>query len=304
MVVGLLGTVGCAPAVTGDDGAHGGSETTGGSSTTDPTTDPTPVTTSSSTTSDDAFPTTDGSESGTADEGPDETGDFPGGFYAGPPPDGGNDDFGCDLFEQDCPEGEKCMPWANDGGPVWNATRCSPVLDDPAGIGEPCLVEGSFVSGLDDCGLQSMCFGVDPDTNIGQCVPLCTGDWSEPLCDPGQVCTPVGDLPIPLCAESCNPLAFDCTDGNLCTPAGDTFGCLPPSSSAGQGDPCEVVTACDPGHACIDDSLLPECEGSSCCSSLCDLSAPTCPDGLTCVEWYRDGEAPEGFEDLGACIVP
>ncbi|MEX1364969.1 MAG: hypothetical protein AB1Z98_17710, partial [Nannocystaceae bacterium] len=30
----------------------------------------------------------------------------------------------CSLFAQDCPDGEKCMPWANDGGDAWNATIC------------------------------------------------------------------------------------------------------------------------------------------------------------------------------------
>ena len=43
----------------------------------------------------------------------------PCGFFC--PPDGGDEFFECDLFAQDCPAGEKCMPWANDGTEVWNA---------------------------------------------------------------------------------------------------------------------------------------------------------------------------------------
>ena len=46
------------------------------------------------------------------------------------PDDGGTGVFECDLWGQDCPDGEKCMPWASNGG-TWNATRCSPVVDSP-----------------------------------------------------------------------------------------------------------------------------------------------------------------------------
>src|SRR4029078_9155118 len=31
-------------------------------------------------------------------------------------PDGGNVSNECDIWAQDCPEGEKCMPWDNAGG--------------------------------------------------------------------------------------------------------------------------------------------------------------------------------------------
>src|SRR5262245_15971404 len=38
-------------------------------------------------------------------------------------PDGGGSNE-CDVWAQDCPPGEKCMPWANDGGSSWNSLRC------------------------------------------------------------------------------------------------------------------------------------------------------------------------------------
>src|SRR5690606_7229360 len=38
----------------------------------------------------------------------------------------------CDVFAQDCPPGEKCTFWADDGGSSWNALKCVPVVDDPA----------------------------------------------------------------------------------------------------------------------------------------------------------------------------
>ncbi len=48
----------------------------------------------------------------------------------------------CDVFKQDCPEGEKCSAYADDGGTSWNASKCVPVNGDGQ-PGEPCTVEGS-----------------------------------------------------------------------------------------------------------------------------------------------------------------
>ena len=85
----------------------------------------------------------------------------------------------CDIEAQDCPEGEKCMPWANDGGDEWNGTRCSPIAKDPGPLGGPCLAEGSGTSGIDDCDLGLVCWQVDPKTNQGVC---------HAMCGPGGTC--------------------------------------------------------------------------------------------------------------------
>src|SRR6187431_2409029 len=63
-------------------------------------------------------------------------------------PDGGGVSIECDGWAQDCQAGEKCMPWANDGGMTWNAMRCSPLAPDPALAGEACTVEGAAFSGI------------------------------------------------------------------------------------------------------------------------------------------------------------
>ncbi len=93
--------------------------------------------------------TTNGTTTGNADDG------------TGSPflvsPDGGGSVIACDLWSQDCPPGEKCMPWANDGGNTWNATRCTPIDDDPRSVGEPCtVVESGGVSAAELSG------GADP----------------------------------------------------------------------------------------------------------------------------------------------
>jgi len=59
------------------------------------------------------------------------------------PPDGGGVAVECDVWSQDCPSGEKCMPWVSDGGSSWNATRCTSLTNDPNQPGDPCTVEGN-----------------------------------------------------------------------------------------------------------------------------------------------------------------
>src|SRR5262245_46725118 len=86
---------------------------------------------------------TGGSESGGAgDSGGDDGGDVDtgGASFVGfiQDPDGGGVSIECDAWAMDCPRGEKCMPWANDGGSEWNATRCSPLDPDPAHPGDQC----------------------------------------------------------------------------------------------------------------------------------------------------------------------
>ena len=217
----------------------------------------------------------------------------------------------CSLWEQDCPRGEKCMPWANDGGSAWNATRCSPIAENPAGVGEPCVVEGSGVSGIDDCELGAMCWYVDPETNEGTCVALCVGTPENPMCEQPATYCAQSSGPLALCLPTCNPLSpEDCHEGQTCIPGFSDFTCAPiPGDTTGYGEPCEFINECAPGLACLDGETV-GCEDASCCAAFCDLTAgnpnPSCPDaamGQTCVPWYQDGKAPVGYENLGVCVL-
>ena len=235
-----------------------------------------------------------------------------------PEPDGGGVAFECDLFEQDCPPGEKCMPWSNDGGSAWNATRCSPIADDPAGPGEPCMVEGSGVSGLDDCELGAMCWDVDPETMEGTCMPFCVGSANDPYCeDPSRYCAISGDGVLILCVPTCNPIEQDCPDGSACYPVHDYWTCAPDASGelGAYGDPCEFINVCDPGLVCLGSAAVPPgeaCEGAAgCCSEICDIADPLgdaqctgAAGGQTCQAWYEEGTAPQGYEDVGVCALP
>jgi hypothetical protein len=228
-------------------------------------------------------------------------------------PDGGGAAFECDLFAQDCPDGEKCMPWANDGG-TWNATRCSPIDDNPGQPGDECSVEGNGASGIDSCDLAAMCWDVDPKTNMGLCVAMCTGDSSNPICDdPSTTCSIANDGAIVLCLPICDPILQDCPEGSACYPVAEDFVCGPDASGemGAYGDPCAFINVCDPGLMCLDASATPNCESAACCSEVCDLSDPAgdaqcsgAAEGQTCTPWYEEGAAPPGYEDVGACALP
>lgn len=235
-----------------------------------------------------------------------------------PHPDGGPH-YACDIFAQDCPSGEKCTNWAFDGGPMWNGTKCVPVVDEPAGTGEPCHVEGSGTSGIDDCDSESMCFYIDPETLEGICTPFCTGQERDPQCDgPDQFCHIQADGALILCLSLCNPLLQDCwSESQGCYYVGNDWSCGVDTSGdmGGYGDPCEFINACDPGLLCLDASTVPAgqaCEGEAgCCTEICDLSDPAgdlqcagAAGGQLCQPWYEPGAAPAGYENVGACALP
>jgi hypothetical protein len=268
-------------------------------------------------TGDDGTPGTGGdgadADAGSGDDGPADTGADGGeggadsaGFID--MPDGGGVDIQCDLWAQDCPAGEKCMPWANDGGGSWNATRCSPLDANPAQSGDSCTVEGSGVSGIDNCDISAMCWDVGEE-GTGVCVPFCSGSAEAPICDnPDEGCSITNDGVLILCLPFCDPLIQDCPEGNACYPEPNGFFCSPDASgeSGVFGDPCEYINVCDPGFWCADATAVPGCAGAiGCCSSYCDVSDPTSTcegDGQECVAWWED--PPPGEEHFGVCVIP
>ena len=269
--------VGCGPTGAGDDGDTTGSNDTSASEPVTmtvadddgPVTSPgTNNTTSPSTTDATTVGTSvTGAESTSTSEGDDDVVDDNGcAFYGGCPFDGGNTNLECDVWAQDCPADEKCMPWANDGGPRWNATRCSPL--DPASDqpGDPCLVEGSAVSGIDTCVISSMCWDVDPDTNAGTCVAFCGGSEANPICDEGLTCMSGYLGTVNVCVPTCDP-------GLLCLEA-------------------DAVSADCIGSCCTEFcSLLPRDPNTAC--SL---------EGTMCVPFFAD--PPPQYEQVGVCVIP
>ncbi len=216
----------------------------------------------------------------------------------------------CDPYLQDCPDGEKCNPWANDGGSNWNALGCFPVDPTPNQPGEACLVEDSGVSGVDTCDVGSMCWDVDAETDQGVCVAMCEGSADMPTCSPpGTSCVISNQDVLNLCLPACDPLLQDCEVDQGCYPVDDTFVCAPDASGENgfDGDPCEFINACNPGLMCLtEDTFGPGCPAGvlACCSPFCDLMNPACTQPeQECLPWFEEGAAPPGFADLGICSV-
>lgn len=255
------------------------------------------------------FSTSSGSTGDESSSGSSSTTDPTGVGFIDPSDSGGDDD--CDTYLQDCADGEKCNPWANDGGSNWNALDCFPVDPNPVPPGDPCEAVGGGVSGVDNCDVGSMCWDVDGDTDIGTCVAMCEGSAAMPTCvDPSTSCVISNGGVLNLCLPGCDPLMQDCTGGQACYPIDDTFVCAPTAGGVGgdAGDPCEFINACAPGNACITPEVVgPACPAGSpaCCSEFCSLSLPACSlAGQECVAWFEEGAAPPQFQDLGICSVP
>lgn len=161
----------------------------------------------------------------------DDSSDTCAGFYGGCPNDAGSISVECDIWMDDCPRGEKCSAWANDGGTIWNASKCSPLDPMPAQVGEPCQALGSYVSGVDDCESGSLCFFVDPETNEGTCVETCSGSPEDPICNTGS-CFIFDEDVLALCLDLCDPEASECIEPATCEllPHLQTHACVEPGA--------------------------------------------------------------------------
>lgn len=211
----------------------------------------------------------------------------------------------CTIWAENCEDGEKCMPVANDGGNAWNDWACRPVVPNPDSIGESCtLTQGTGADGYDTCELHAMCWDLD-DRGEGSCVGLCAGDWENPAClEPDAVCSFGGDGYLALCIPTCNPLLQPCPAGDGCYPTGSGYVCAPDASGEGmgeEGDPCEFTNGCTAGLYCG----VGECGDSPrCCLPFCDLDQPECPAGTECVPGFSEGVPPPvGSESVGRCAT-
>ena len=299
----LLTLAACGPSVSvGADESTGTTSTTG--ETVSPTTTPSTVTAPTT-----VAPTTEPSPTSSPSDSSDSSDSGPMTFIQ-PTVSGG--DPSCSVWDQDCPDGDKCMPWANDGGGNWNATRCSPIDPNPVGEDAECMVEVGPTSGFDNCDAGLMCFYVDSLTNIGTCVPFCTGDESNPMCeDPDDVCPIGGDSVLAVCLPTCHPLTPACPLDQVCVPYSDRFLCAPSVGDAAHGDECNLVNECTSGHACVNGDTVSGCDRvPACCALHCDVNvdpALQCPGfpQEQCVPWYDppDAAPTRALENLGICTI-
>ena len=224
-----------------------------------------------------------------------------GSFYAGPdvdlPP-----FTDCYPWQQDCPDGEKCVPYSEFGGD-WTDNKCVLVTGD-GGPGDTCTW-GGVVEANDTCDQYSHCWtggqGMD-----GTCQPFCTGTPDNPMCPDGMFCIAGIEGVVNLCLDTCDPLAQACDDGTACYWEGEAFICIVTTQDLATGEPCTFINECAGGNVCLDAANFPSCMGLSCCAAYCDTGdMNACPDpDLECVPFFQQGEAPDGLEHVGVCILP
>lgn len=262
--------------------------------------------------------TTTDAPAATTDETPAETTGGPLLTTGGTTGDGGGEhgEKECDVWAQDCPAGQKCTAWADDGSEHWNATHCVPVVDDPAHPGEPCAMTESVASGIDDCAAGSFCWFIDHETLEGVCIESCAGSADAWTCPESQHCDISNDGTLLLCLQTCDPLVPSCPNGQICFNSidGSTFICDTPNAAVMgmpgmYGAPCDYVNACAYGLFCAYPEEVPGCDNDyGCCSEFCDTGAEnTCSGkdgGQQCVGWFDQGEAAPGLEHVGYCTIP
>jgi hypothetical protein len=230
-------------------------------------------------------------------------------------PDGGAIGLQCDVWSQDCPRGEKCVPCSLGALEWFPDTCCRPLDPDPAAVGKPCVREEGPWSGLDDCAADSVCWFLD-DAQTGTCVAQCEGSRANPECAAGSSCDVAHEGTVILCLPTCDPLAPACGAGRTCahgTRAGYSdfghFVCqatAPLNAVAGYGEACSAFgELCDEGLACAWPADVPGCEAARCCTVVGALAAPpACPDPTqSCVAAFPDGDAPPGLESLCYCTA-
>jgi hypothetical protein len=221
-----------------------------------------------------------------------------------PDADEGGEDLMCDSFQQDCPEGEKCVPYASSGA-GWDALKCVPVLGDQA-AGEPCIYDG-LTESTDDCDATSWCFAVDENGN-GTCHLFCGGSEGRPDCPPMSACTISGAGVVNICIATCDPVAQDCPDGSACYWTTENFLCGPTTEDVPTGEGCTFVNDCAEGNICVDAMNVPDCDGPSCCAEFCDLelgdSQCAALPGTVCAPFFEPDMIPPEYAHVGVCILP
>jgi hypothetical protein len=215
----------------------------------------------------------------------------------------------CDVWAQQCPEGEKCVPVTTDGEGTYGTARCVPVNGTDV-AGDACTAE-SVADGLDSCAKGHICLGVDKDGN-GTCIAQCAGTPNAPICAKNSACVDSGNGFINLCLPDCDPLLQDCADGFACYPLNDRFACaLDASGDTGKAnDLCEFITVCAPGLLCAGPEFVGAgCPPGSmgCCTPFCKFPDGACPNpDQQCVQWYDPAMLPADDPQLliGFCGVP
>jgi hypothetical protein len=222
----------------------------------------------------------------------------------------------CNIWTQDCAEGDKCTAWSEVADLIPDDIRCCPASANPKLAGEECTVVDYFGSCLDDCAVGTICMDVDDD-GTGVCQAFCAGDPGDPECGVAESCL-FYFAGVPVCFPQCDPLVQDCPGADYgCYPdeeanGGTGFICLPTIGGSPYEGYCWLLSSCEPGLLCVTPEFHPNCDPNfGCCTAICDVTeAPDpCIDlhpDLRCVSWYTAGQQPPlaMWQNVGACVLP
>jgi|JI9StandDraft_1071089.scaffolds.fasta_scaffold80692_1 hypothetical protein len=202
----------------------------------------------------------------------------------------------CETWNDTCPDGYKCALYSSEGGGLFNAMGCFPLVSDPNSLNENCDLD---VVGepADSCDKGLFCFS-SHDT----CTPFCTGNGDPELlvCPPHYACVYEADV-FALCIEICDPLDSLCGVGEICAFNGGLFTCVEHEPDKQAGEMCTLGFECVPGTACLPPFIAASCGDGNCCATLCNTgTGDPCSVGEKCVHLFAETKHPE-YTDLGFC---
>lgn len=275
----LVGLLGCGPTA-GDVGSATDADGTASASGPDSAGSSTSLTTAETATTTDAGGSADVDSSADDSCPPDDSEDPPNYLDVGA-------EIECNLFEQDCEPGSKCVPRDH----AW--VECVAQDPDPLADDEPCEPADE----TDPCGPTSWCAFSNVAGLDAVCTPLCTGTLRDPICPAGRVCIIDDESIVAECQIACDPFDANACAQGTCQPTARGFGCLQPGVQQA-GAQCYEDDSCVGGLVCGPGDEVAGCCAAGCCTPLCSPEHP-CHLGA-CVAF--DPPVP-GAEGVGRCAM-
>lgn len=205
-------------------------------------------------------------------------------------------DESCVTWNDQCPEGEKCVVLPIEPPEIFSKQKCRPIVPDAGGRGDSCT--GTMPSGEDTCERGLICYG-------GRCKVLCQGQPEDGFtCPDWSLCSVHDDGAYGHCFEICDPFDSNCLPTEKCTLFFSTFSCVADDglNEASLFEPYTFHDECEEGLACMTDVAM-ECPlGEACCTSVCDTesAAPCMGAQQECIA--LDAQLPFG-DNLGICTI-
>lgn len=214
------------------------------------------------------------------------------------PATGGDEVLPCETWNDNCPDGMKCIPYFDGPGiSTWDSQGCFPVVESPDALGEACVYAAPVGGMLDTCDKGLVCFN-------NACMPLCEGEPSKFTCPGTFACATVNNPNLVVCLPTCDPRKPCDSADDVCHSQFNIFSCGNSIDNLPAFSDCQGHNQCESGFCAPNGTkMVMECQSDFCCAALCNTDAPQCPSvGQTCEPFFELPDAPE-FENLGKCSL-